>query len=247
MLHRSTLAVRRPFVTVGLSMLALHALAITAAAQQPAPPAPVAARLQGVVVDEATRQPVESATVSLVGTNLEALTGRWGAFSFPGAPLGTVSVRVIAAGHPSIVQEVEVRGDRVAFVQVLLPSVAAVLSEILVRGTRHRGPSTEGARTAADLLALEVPQARLTRTVVGQNAARIRLRANSLVQRVDPLILIDGVVISRMEDAMDALEHIAASDVEEIEVLKGPAAAFLYPLAANGVVLVRTKTGSRNR
>ena len=39
----------------------------------------------------------------------------------------------------------------------------------------------------------------------------------------------------------DVLSQIPASDVEDIEVLRGPTAAFLYPFAANGVVEVRTK------
>jgi outer membrane receptor for ferrienterochelin and colicin len=35
--------------------------------------------------------------------------------------------------------------------------------------------------------------------------------------------------------------------VAEIEILRGPAAAFLYPFAANGVVNVKTKRGARGR
>jgi outer membrane receptor for ferrienterochelin and colicin len=45
--------------------------------------------------------------------------------------------------------------------------------------------------------------------------------------------------------AFDALERIPASDVERVEVLRGPAAAFLYPYAANGVINVVTKRGRR--
>ena len=46
---------------------------------------------------------------------------------------------------------------------------------------------------------------------------------------------------------MEALRQIPASDVEDIKVLKGPAAAFLYPLAANGVVAVTTRSAGRPR
>ncbi len=44
---------------------------------------------------------------------------------------------------------------------------------------------------------------------------------------------------------MEALSQIPASNVEKIEVLRGPAAAVRYPLAANGVVLVTTQSSGR--
>ena len=214
---------------------------------QAQPPALSEARLQGVVVDETTRQPVDSATVSLAGHGEAVITGRWGDFAFPDAPLGTVAVQVSAPGHPSVVQDVTVVGDRIAFVQIVLPSVAAVLSELLVRGSQA-GPPTEAARTAADLLALEVSRMRPSSGEVGKSDYQVRLRSANTFQGVgEPLILIDGVVMSRAQNAFDALEQIPASDVDEIELLKGPAAAFLYPYAANGVVHVKTKKGRRGR
>ena len=120
-MQQSALDAPGPLARAGLLLLAASLSPLAAAAQEPLPQAPTVALLQGVVVDEATHQPVASATVSLVGTPSETLTGRWGIFSFPDAAPGTVSVRVTAPGHPSIVQDVEVRSDRVAFVQVLLP------------------------------------------------------------------------------------------------------------------------------
>lgn len=201
--------------------------------------------LQGVVIDEATYEPVDSAVVRLLGTNLVVTTGRWGQFAFPDAPLGNVSVQVAARGHPSIVEDVEVGEDRIVFVQILLPSVAAVLSELLVRTGPSRASPVENARTAADLLALRVPHARVNPGMVGQSDFKIQLRPGTTFQGTEaPLILIDGVVMSTDDNAFDALERIPASDVAEIEILKGPAAAFLYPYAANGVVNVKTRKGA---
>jgi outer membrane receptor for ferrienterochelin and colicin len=40
---------------------------------------------------------------------------------------------------------------------------------------------------------------------------------------------------------LDLLRMIPATDVADISVLRGPAAAFLYPYAANGVISVTTK------
>ena len=247
MLHPIIPTYRAIVASAALFLAATPVLTPAARAQQPSTDSGAAARLQGIVVLESTYQPVESATVSLVGTDIEALTGRWGAFSFPTAPLGSVSLRVTVPGHPSMVQDVEVRAGRVAFVQVVLPSISAVLAELLVQTNRHAGPSVAGALTAADLLAIKVPRANIRPETVGQNDVPILLRgANTLLRGIEPLILINGVMVSRRR-AFDALDQISASDVLEIEVLKGPAASSRYPFAANGVVNVKTRTGSGTR
>ena len=216
-----------------------------AAVQQPAVEVQSRAPLQGVVIDEATYEPIVAATVSLLGEDMETRTGRWGTFAFPDAPMGRVSLRVIAPGHPSVVEEVEVRAGGIAFVQFLLPPISAVLSELLVEVVPIGGTGPADPRNAADLLAMEVPMLRARSGTVGKNDWPIYLRApNSLLQSSQPLILIDGVRVAGLEAALDVLSQIPAEEVAEIQVLKGPAAAFRYPFAANGVILVKTKTGS---
>lgn len=233
----------------GLTALAFllvsqYALPFGGAAQQPLPGAQTVALLQGIVVSESTGQAVESATVSVVGTDIEMQTGRYGGFAFPDVQPGLMSVRVTAPGHPSVTQEVDLKGDGIVFLQFRLPSIAAVLSDLLV-GV-HRNEPTGDPLTAADLLAIKVPSARVTSGFIGHNDYTFRLRASasSLTLSGEPIILLDGVMISRgAGTALDALSQIPASDVIEIEVLRGPAAALRYPLAANGVVLVKTRAG----
>ncbi len=202
------------------------------------------ARLQGVVMEESTYQPVDSALVTLVGTGVTATTGRWGAFALPDAPLGKVSLSVSAPGHPTVVQDVEVTNGGVVFVQVVLPSVAATLREVLVQAGMTPNGSRQASRTAADLLAEKVPRVRPNPGSVGQTDYNINLRGPStLVGDNTPTILIDGVLIARAADAYDALLRIPASDVQEIQVLKG-VDAFQYPYSANGVINVKTKRGN---
>jgi iron complex outermembrane receptor protein len=232
---------------LGLLLVNQYALPLTTAAQQTIPGAPNQARLQGVVVFESTGQAVESATVRLVGTDIETQTGRYGGFAFPDVEPGVVSVHVSAVGHPSVVQEVEVAADGIVFIQFRLPSIAAVLSELLV-GAQRDGPAEVGL-TAADLLVAEVPSTRINTGIVGRIDYQIQLRTAgvSFTESMEPLIFIDDVLMSRLGQALQTLSQIPASDVEHIEVLKGPAAAFRYPMAANGVVLVTTRSGGRRR
>ena len=224
-----------------------HAQPVGAAAQQALPGARTEDLLQGIVVYESTGQPVESATVSLVGMDVEIQTGRYGGFSFPDAPLGVMSLRVTAPGHPAMVQQVEVKSDGIVFVQFVLPSIAAVLSDLLV--TVPGGELTASPLTAADMLAIEIPSARVTSSHVGRTDYDIRLRgpSTSFTEDVEPLVLIDGVMLSRLGQALEALSQIPASDVEAITILRGPAATGLYPMAANGVVLVKTRAGGGPR
>ncbi len=238
----------RPWVgalaVLGLLLLNQYALPLTTAAQQTVPGAPTQARLQGVVVLESTGQAVESATVSIIGTDVETQTGQYGGFAFPDVEPGVISVRVSAVGHPSVVQEVEVRGDGIVFVQFRLPSIAAVLSELLVGAPRDRPVEIE--LTAADLLVAEVPSTRIITGIIGRTNYQLQLRTGgiSFTENMEPLIFIDDVLMSRLGQALQTLSQIPASDVAHIEVLKGPAAAFRYPMAANGVVLVTTRSGS---
>ena len=197
------------------------------------------------VVHELTGQPIESATVSLVGMDSGTQTGRYGSFAFPDVQPGLVSVRVTSPEHPSVVQEVEVKvkADRLVFVRFVLPSITAVLSELFVGVPRDR-PSVAEALTAADLLAIKVPSARVTSGIIGKNNYPIRLWGfNSLTRSSEPLVLIDGVIVSSIGHALEALRQIPAEHVEDIEVLRGPVAAFLFPYAAGGVVLVTTRSG----
>lgn len=244
-MSRRSLRSGLPGFTAGACLLLVWPApsAAVAAAQSPAPPSSEA-RIQGVVVRNAENEPVADASVTIVGTDVSVRTDWLGTFALPSVPVGNVSVRVSAPGHPSVVQDVFVRDDRVVFLRVELATLAAVLDEMIVETSRPLDVYQARARTAADLLAREVPSLLAGRGEVGKNDYGISLRAaTSLTTNSAPVVLIDGIIVSRIEDALAVLDRIPAADVAEIEVLKGPTAAFLFPFAANGVVSVRTKSG----
>jgi outer membrane receptor for ferrienterochelin and colicin len=76
---------------------------------------------------------------------------------------------------------------------------------------------------------------------VGDNSGAVRLRGfSSFILNGDPLVVVDDVAVQGVPP-LQVLANIPAGDVESIEVLRGPAAAFRYPYAANGVISVRTR------
>jgi TonB-dependent SusC/RagA subfamily outer membrane receptor len=85
--------------------------------------------------------------------------------------------------------------------------------------------------------------------------------ASSLIGRIDPLYVVDGVIVSNAvrsnqqgvitgslnsgeENGTNRLADINSNDIENIEILKGAAASAIYgSQATNGVVIITTKRG----
>lgn len=69
-------------------------------------------------------------------------------------------------------------------------------------------------------------------------AAQIRVRGIGTINNSDPLYIVDGMPIE------GGLDYLNPSDIQSIEVLKDAASGAVYGArAANGVILVTTKTG----
>ncbi len=90
------------------------------------------------------------------------------------------------------------------------------------------------------------------------SGARIRIRGgNSLSGSNEPLLIIDGVRVNSDPSSTaigvggqspSRINDLKPEDIENIEILKGPAATGLYGTqAANGVIQVTTKRGVRGR
>ena len=228
-----------------LAVLVLMALPVSAEVVQGQDPSPAEgpARLQGVVVLESTYEAIIGATVSVVGTSIETQTGPLGDFAIRDAPLGSAWIRVSAPGLPSVRERVDITEDGIVFLQFRMPTdVGAVLDEVVVRVSDPDVASRE-AHTALDLLAIKVPGLVMKLPgYVGDNHGTIELRGvNSLTQSGDALVVIDDVASRSERSALEVLAEIPAGDVESIEVLRGTIAAFRYPFASNGVILVKTR------
>lgn len=232
-------SLRTHAAAVGVLALGCHGLLPSGVSGQATPPQTMGI-IRGIVVDETTEQGVESATIQLLGHDQEVRTGSDGTFAFDAIRHGLVSMRITASGHPAMVEVFELLEPEVS-VEVRLPPISAVLSELLVFGDPPENETSGEPLTAADLVAIEVPAARARPGNVGQNDTGIYIRGiGSMTQSLEPFVYVDGVRIG-MDNAMDILDRIPAEEVLDIRVLRGPAAAFLYPEAANGVILVETR------
>ncbi len=199
----------------------------------------------GVILDEATELPIAGASVFIESIEVETESREDGRFGYYEVSPGTVAVRVRAPGHAIMVEEVEVQTEDIVFVRFLLPGLSALLSEIVgsieASGADQAPSRASSSATAADLVESRLPPG--TEIFVGarETVPRVRLRGeNSLRPRGGPVVFIDGIRVGNLERAIDVLNQIPASHVEDVQVLRGPSAASLQAFTADGAIMVTT-------
>lgn len=80
-----------------------------------------------------------------------------------------------------------------------------------------------------------------TTSMAGKDEASLMIRGMGTVNNTSPLVVVDG-----MPDV--DINRINMADVESISVLKDAASASIYgSRAANGVILITTRTGKKER
>ena len=203
----------------------------------------------GKVLDQTTRSPLIGASIVEKDTNNGVTTDFDGNFSInlsdPGASLivsylGFINKELVAdPGSPAT---------------ILLLEDAASLEEIIVigYGSQRKKEITGAVSVISSATIEELKPVRIEQALQGQVAgvqittqsgspgsrSDIRIRGVSTNGDNQPLILVDGNVI---ED----LSVVNPSDIESINVLKDATAGIYGVRAANGVILITTKTGSK--
>ena len=192
-----------------------------------------------IPASRATGQEVE-VVARLVGRTSESQTTTLS----PGAQV----IDFVLAADPLQLEEIVVTG---VGIEVERAKLGVTINEVEATEILQ---SNESNVVAA--LAGKVPNVEVTSSSGDPGGgAYIRIRgANSLLGSNQPLFVIDGVPIdnsSRRIESSTAGTAVAnratdlnPADIEDIQVLKGPAAAAVYgSRAANGVILITTKTG----
>lgn len=74
----------------------------------------------------------------------------------------------------------------------------------------------------------------------GNDGAVLRIRGTGTLNNSSPLVLVDGF--------QNSMDNVNPNDIESITILKDAASASIYgSLAANGVILITTKKGSKGK
>lgn len=207
-------------------------------------------QVTGTVVD-INGQPVAGADVLVVGTTTGTSTNVDGQFSIMAKP--SDELRFSFLGF--IDQSVRVGNQRT--INVTLIEDAEVLEDVVVigYGTIKKSSSTGALSSVSDKSFAEQRVTRIDQALQGRATGvqvtntggapgaevRIRIRgANSILGDNSPLFVIDGFVGADFND-------INPNDILSMEVLKDASSTAIYgSRGANGVILVTTKSGSKN-
>jgi len=226
--------------------------------------------VEGTVIEAESNNPLIGTNIVLVGTRFGATTDAEGKYSIPRVPPGVYEVQVSYVGYRSITRDVTVPANQAVTVDFELEIDVLNLDEVVVTGMggvqikEKLGISIASVKPT-EIQAADEPNIIASLTGKAANveivktsgdagtASYIRIRgSSSLGLGNQPLFVIDGVPISNRQENrssgntenMSRAMDINNEDIESVEVLKGAAAAAIYgSRAANGVVLITTKTG----
>ena len=240
-------------------MCALLTLTWTASlvAQQPT------GTIRGRITDNSTQQPIIGVIVTVGGRS--AVTGNDGRYTITGVTSGSDLLRAKLIGYVPANQPVMVAAGETAVVDVALTASAVGLSAVVVTGygVQRAGDITGSVTAVSDSQfntgRVVSPQMLIQSKVAGVQVVdnndpggglSLRIRGpTSATASSEPLYVVDGVPLGTgsgggLSAGRDPLNFINPNDIQDITVLRDASAAAIYGTnAANGVVLITTKTG----
>ena len=228
----------------------------------------------GVLVDTLTQQPVVGAQVRATESARGVVTDAAGRFRLTNLPGTTATLVVTAVGYRPLRTVADIGS---ANLRLEMTKVVVALDQLIVTGTageverRAIGNSVTTLDAERQLELAPAPDVTslingrapgvLVMPGSGQVGAGPTIRARgvkSFSLNTNPLVYVDGVRvdneigsgISRVQGGsgvVNRLNDFSPEEIQNIEIIKGPAAATLYGTeASNGVIQIITKRGSPN-
>ena len=237
-------------------------------------------RVTGVVTGEGG-VPLSGATVQLVGATAGTYTAETGRFTLP-VSAGAQSIRIRRIGYNARVVAVAAGQSDVgtiALTRDVLQLEAQVVTGVGTTIARRNAANDIAVVSGAELTRVPQPtvdnalQGKIAGATISQNSgapgggAQFRIRgANSILGNADPLLIVDGVIVSNdviqpgtnavlqastgtlgastQDNGVNRIADLNPNDIENIEVLKGASASQIYgSRASNGVIIVTTRKG----
>ena len=223
------------------------------------------AKVTGIVTSASDGEPVVGAAVAVkevptlgVATDLE------GKFTFTNLPKEAKTLVVSYMGM--ITQEARISAN----MRIVLQEDAELLEDVMIvaYGTTKREAKTGSIVTVASDQIAEIPASSIDKMLAGKLAgvqitsssgqpgsnSQIRIRGTSSINSGnEPLYVVDGIPVmdgdqSSFTNTNNPIAMISPEDIESITVLKDAASASVYgSRAANGVILITTKSGKEGK
>jgi TonB-dependent starch-binding outer membrane protein SusC len=212
-------------------------------------PASLDTLVRGVVRD-AEGVPLRNVTVAVKGTTTAVQTDMDGNFTIP-VPANAILVFTIVGYSP---QEIQI--EKQTSLSISMQVLNKDLNEVVVVGYQpQRRADLAGAVSVINVSGIaklpvgsldqalqgKAPGVRITQSTgqPGEGIA-VRIRGVGTINDNNPLFIIDGI------PTKDGINFLSPNEIESIVVLKDASSAAIYGArAANGVVVVTTKSGKR--
>lgn len=206
--------------------------------------------VSGTVTEASTGQPLPGVNVILKNTSIGTSTDFDGNFTLSNVPTNSV---VVISYLGFLTQEITIVNNQA--LNIMLQEDTQSLEEVVVigYGTQTRKEITGAVSVVSSEMVESLKPTRIEQALQGQvagvnivsnggspgAASTISIRGISTNGQNQPLILVDGTVV---ED----LSVINPNDIETINILKDATAGIYGVRAANGVILITTKSGRKN-
>lgn len=227
-------------------------------------------KVTGTVIEAETGEPVVGASVKVKGTTLGAATNLDGKFTLADVPSSSKVLVVSYIGMQT--KEVAIKPN----VKVVLESDSKSLDDVIVTAMGIKRDVKALGYSATKVKAEQITETRsndiisglagkiagvqitTTSSDPGASTSVVIRGFSSLNGANQPLYVIDGVPLdnnssygsdglNRGYDFGNGAQAVNPDDVEDMTILKGAAATALYgSRAANGVVLITTKSGKKS-
>jgi len=229
--------------------------------------------VKGKVMSQ-NNQPVVGASVQVKGKTTGTTTDNEGSFSI-NVPSGAVTLVITSIGFASLERTVEANTSDITITLTESSSelnTVVVTALGIQRQAKSLVYATQTVKTS-ELTTVRDPnnvlnslQGKVANAIITQGSggpgsgARIVLRGNRSIQgNNNALIVVDGIPINNPTygtagsdfgsvQGSDGASNINPDDIESVTVLKGASAAALYGSeAGNGVIVITTKKGKKDR
>ncbi|TDE00857.1 SusC/RagA family TonB-linked outer membrane protein [Flavobacterium hiemivividum] len=218
--------------------------------------------LSGTVLDKSSGQPIPGVNVNVEGSTTGVSTDFDGKFQMPNVKKGAKIVFSFIGYANTVITYNEQKT-----ITVSLQEDQNVLQEVVVQVGYGTVKKKDATGSVSQISAKEfnkgqnvTPESLISGRISGVNVtgggspgakADIRIRGgSSLSASNEPLIVLDGLPLSNSvpSGSTSVLSTIDPNDIESFTVLKDASAAAIYgSRAANGVIVITTKKGSKGK
>jgi iron complex outermembrane receptor protein len=211
--------------------------------------------IAGRVIDAKTKEALPGANVVVTGTYRGSSTDRNGEFRIARMEAGRYTLRVSFIGYEPVQKKFILSAGSVAYVLFALTPGAIQMGEVVVIASKQE-EEIEKTTTSVSLLTNESAMRRnalrldaVLESIPGVNlmAENVNIRNSTgytrgLGSRI--LMLLDGVPILMSDFGNMNWDLVPVTEIERVEVLKGPASAIYGSFALGGVMNILTKSPS---